>query len=123
MRAGVPVAFGSDTPVIDPNPWPAIYSAATRLARDGRPLKGDASVDQSVPIEETLRMHTLAAAATEGAASEKGSITPGKLADLVLVDADPTAMAPELLKEIKPVLTIVGGKVVWGEPFASRCWI
>ena len=123
MRAGVPVAFGSDAPVIDPNPWPAIYSAATRLAHDGRPLKGDASVDQSVPIEEALRMHTLAAAATEGAASEKGSITPGKLADLVLVDADPTVVAPELLKDIKPVLTIVGGKVVWGEPFASRCWM
>ena len=45
LRSGVPVAFGSDTPVIDPNPWPAIYSAVTRNASDGLPLAPQARRD------------------------------------------------------------------------------
>ena len=40
LRGGVPTAFGSDAPVIDPNPWPAIYSAVTRCSSDGMPLDG-----------------------------------------------------------------------------------
>ena len=113
LRAGVPVAFGSDAPIINPNPWPAIYSAVTRLARDEKPLTEETADDQTVPVEAAIRMYTLAAAEAGGAATQEGSITPGKRADLVLVNADPVATVPELLKGIRPVLTVVGGKVVW----------
>ena len=112
-RAGVPVAFGSDAPVIDANPWPAIYSAVTGLTRDGRPLGDGGLQTRTVPVETALLMYTLTAAEAEGAAAHKGSITPGKLADLTLVDADPRAVKPDALKGIRPILTVLGGKVVW----------
>ena len=111
LRAGVPTAFGSDAPVIDPNPWPAIYSAVTRNALDGRPLS-DEDV-QAVSVEQALRMHTLAGARAEALDAEKGSIAPGKLADLVLVNSDPSIIDPECLPDIRTILTIVGGSVVW----------
>ena len=49
----------------------------------------------------------------EGTAQDKGKISPGKLADLVLVDADPLTVDPDGLKDIKAKMTMVGGKVVW----------
>ena len=114
-RAGVMVAFGSDAPVIDPNPWPAIYSSVTRRACDGRPLYGDGSAEQTVSVADALRMYTVAAAEVEGTAADKGFIAPGKLADMVLVDADPMAVEFGKLPEIRAVAAIVGGAVVWNE--------
>ena len=58
-------------------------------------------------------MYTLSGAELEGTAQEKGSISPGKLADLVLLDADPLTVDADALKDIKAKMTIVGGKVVW----------
>ena len=111
VRAGVATAFGSDAPVIDPNPWPAIYSAATRRASDGKLLAdGD---QQAVSVEQALRMYTLEAAKAESLGKEKGSIVPGKLADLVLVDSDPLSMDAEHLPGIRTVLTVIGGSVAW----------
>jgi len=114
-RAGVPLAFGSDAPVVDPNPWPAIYSAVTRLARSGAALLAgeEAKAVQAVSLEAALRAYTLGGAQAEGAPVHKGSIAVGKLADLVLVDGDPTRMEQEGIKDIKAVMTLVGGKVVW----------
>ena len=112
VRAGVATAFSSDAPVIDPNPWPAIYGATTRRASDGKPL-ADAD-PQAVSLEQALRMYTLAAAKAEAMEEEKGSIVPGKLADLVLVDSDPLSVDLESLPDMRTVLTIVGGSVDWG---------
>ena len=58
-------------------------------------------------------MHTIAGAQSEGTQSDKGSIAPGKLADLVLVGANPLTIHPEGLKDIKPKMTIVGGNIAW----------
>lgn len=113
-RAGVAVAFGSDAPVIDPNPWPAIYSAVTRRASDGLTLSGDGPDENSVSMTDALRMYTVAAASVEGTAEDKGSITPGKLADLVLADTDPLTASTDDLPGIRAMLTIVNGSVVWG---------
>ena len=112
IRAGVGTAFGSDAPVIDPNPWPAIYSAVTRHTSDGKLLAGDDS--QAVTLEQALRAFTLGPAEVEETSGHKGSIAPGKLADLVLVDCDPSTMDPEDIPGLKTVLTIVDGRVVWG---------
>ena len=114
-RAGVAVAFGSDAPVIDPNPWPAIYSAVTRRALDCRPLSGGSEGEQAVKIWEALRMYTKRTAEVEGMLEEKGSITPGKVADMVLVDTDPLALDPKRLWEVETVMTMVGGRVVWSK--------
>ena len=115
-RAGVLVAFGSDAPVIDPNPWPGIYSAVTRLTREGQTLNskdGSQAALQSVSVAEALRMYTITGAAAEGSARQKGSITPGKIADLALLDTDPTRVGPQRLRDIRSVLTILGGREVW----------
>ncbi len=116
-RSGVDVAFGSDSPVIDPNPWPGIYSAVTGLTGDGLPLSGDNSGQgrpaNGVSVETALRMHTIAGARADGAQDLKGTIKPGKLADLVLLDQDPTAVEHEGLKDVRPVMTMVGGEVAW----------
>ena len=110
-RAGVATAFSSDAPVIDPNPWPAIYSAVTRRTSGGKPL-ADAD-QQAVSMEQALRMYTIEAAMAEVMGEEKGSIIPGKLADLVLVDSDPLNVDRERLPDIRTILTIVGGSVIW----------
>jgi hypothetical protein len=108
-RAGVSIAFGSDAPVIEPNPWPAIYGAVTRSTRQGRTLPPG----QEVAVKTALRMYTLGGALAEGSQTLKGSIAPGKLADLILVDSDPREVAPLMLKDIRAMLTIIGGQVVW----------
>ncbi len=112
QNAGVPVAFGSDGPVINPDPWPAIHSAVTRQDREGQQFP-EATGSSRVSSQSALRMYTLSGAELEGTAQEKGSISPGKLADLVLVDADPLTIDPDGLKDIKAKMTMVGGKVVW----------
>ena len=122
-RVSVPVAFGSDAPVVDPNPWPGIYSAVTRRTREGRNLPAwdcTGTNGQGVAVLEALRMYTSAGAASEGSTHRKGTISPGKLADLALLDADPTAVDYVRLKDIRSVLTIVGGCIArdggLGEP-------
>ena len=112
-RAGIAVAFGSDTPIIDPNPWPAIYGAVTRHAGDGIPLRSDQDANQTVSTEAALRMYTTAAADVEGTSGEKGSIAPGKLADMMLVDTDPLMTELENLPKVKAVMTVIGGSVIW----------
>ena len=116
VRSGVKVAFGSDSPVIDPNPWPAIYSAVTRATSSGAELyPAGPAATQRVSVEAALRMYTVAGARVEGSQNLKGTIRRGKLADLVLVDKDPTKVELSSLKDIRPVLTVLGGKVVWEE--------
>jgi predicted amidohydrolase YtcJ len=110
--AAVPLAFGSDAPMINPNPWPAIHSAVTRRDHQGQ-LFPETNYSGRVTAESALRMYTLSGAESEGTAWGKGSISPGKLADMVLVDADPLAIDPEGLKDIKAKITIIRGKVVW----------
>ena len=55
----------------------------------------------------------MGSAYAEGMENEKGSITPGKLADFAVLSADPTAVAPDSLKDIKVLMTIMSGKVVF----------
>ncbi|MCI0792253.1 MAG: amidohydrolase [Chloroflexi bacterium] len=115
-QAGVPLAFGSDSPVADPNPWPAIYGAVTRTTRDGTkfpPIAGMSATSQEVPVTAALRMQTIGGAHADGSEDRKGTISRGKLADLVLVDADPTEVEPDKLKDIRAVMTVIGGNVVW----------
>ena len=54
-------------------------------------------------------------AVSEGSSHRKGSISPGKLADLTLLDTDPTAADYDRIKDIRSVMTIVGGRIAWDE--------
>jgi len=116
-NAGVRVAFSSDAPVIDPNPWSGIYSAVTGLTRMGQSLRGDGNNgpahSQVTPLTSALNMYTLGAAYAEGTGGIKGNIGPGKLADLTLLDADVAGLDPSELIGVRAVKTIIEGRLVW----------
>ncbi|MBI4288806.1 MAG: amidohydrolase [Chloroflexi bacterium] len=109
-EAGLRPAGSSDSPVVLNSPLIGIYAAATRLADTGQAILPE----EAISVEEALEMYTAAAAYASCEETEKGTITPGKLADLVLLDRDPTAVALEEIKSIKVEMTMLGGKVVWG---------
>jgi len=108
IRSAIPVAFSSDFPISEPGPLKGIYAAVTRGTENGRTLLSEERVDAM----EALRMHTSAAAEAAFEEDMKGSITPSKLADLVVLSEDPTTVDPERIKDINVEMTILGGKVV-----------
>ena len=67
-------------------------------------------------MEETLALYTAGSAYAEFQESEKGTLEPEKLADLVVWDRDLLTVAPQDILQVKPVLTVVGGKVVFEAP-------
>jgi predicted amidohydrolase YtcJ len=81
----------------------------TRRAETGQVLLPEECID----VNQALALYTVNAAYASFEESVKGTITPGKLADLVVLDKDPTRVPPEQIKDIKVVMTIIGGKVVW----------
>ena len=121
-RAGIPLAFGSDSPVIDPNPWPAIYSAVTRRTASGKSLPGEragieaaGSSAPALKIFDALRTYTRGGSIAEGAESRKGAIRTGMLTDLVVVDSDLAGADAGRVRDTKVRLTVVGGQVVWDD--------
>ena len=86
-----------------------IYAAVTRQAESGQQLLPEECISAS----QALAMYTINAAYASFEEGIKGSITPGKLADLVLLSDDPTRVPPEQIKEVKVEMTIIGGEVVW----------
>lgn len=109
LDAGVTVAAGSDCPVVQANPFAGMFAAVTRRSEGGQVLGGH----QAVSMEEALRMYTVGAAAAALLERELGTIAPGKRADLVLLSDDPMAILPEGLLELRALLTIIDGEVVW----------
>jgi hypothetical protein len=108
-RASVRLAAGSDCPVAPPDVIAGLYGAVARRSADGRPLPGD----EAVSIGEALAMYTTGAAFSTFAEGERGSIAPGRLADLAVLSDDPAACPPAELLGLRPELTIVGGRVDW----------
>lgn len=118
-EAGVRLSFGSDWPGTNAswytaNPLHGMYAAVTRQTLDGQPA-GGWYPEERIDVETALRAYTVNNAWVAGEEAEKGSLTPGKLADLVVLDADPLRIAPERLKDVQVVLTMVGGRIVHGD--------
>jgi predicted amidohydrolase YtcJ len=111
LDSGLVVAASSDSPVVPNNPLAGIYGAVTRRAASGQEL----NPGECVSASQALAMYTINAAYASFEEDVKGSITPGKLADLVMLSADPTTVPPEQIKDIKVEMTIIGGQVVWGD--------
>jgi len=109
LDAGLVVAAGSDTPVVPNNPLVGICTAVIRRAVTGQVL---APEEQVSPLQ-ALALYTKNAAYASFDEKVKGTITPGKLADLVLLSDNPLTVEPEQIKEIKVEKTIIGGEVVW----------
>ena len=109
IRAGILVAAGSDAPVTSPDPCLSIYSAVTRRTRGGSVLH----TSQTIPVDAALKMHSINSAYASFDETTKGSIEGGKLADLALLDVDPTVAEPEAFKEAQVMMTMIAGEVVW----------
>ncbi len=109
LDKGITFALHNDTPVTPISPLMDVFSAVNRLTSSGKVL----GPDQRISVMEALRGVTINGAYMQRLEDKIGSLEKGKLADLVILDKDPTAVAPEAIKDIKVEETIVGGKTVY----------
>jgi predicted amidohydrolase YtcJ len=114
QQAGATLAFGSDAPVESLNPWLSVHAAVTRQRPDGTP-RGGWYASQCLSVEEALCGFTAGSAAAAGALAEQGSLAPGKLADIAVLNHDPFKLPPSELHAIRATMTILEGDVVWEE--------
>jgi predicted amidohydrolase YtcJ len=89
-----------------------VYAAVTRATLDGKNPNGWFP-EEKLTVAQTIDAYTMGSAYAEFQEKEKGSITPGKLADMVLLSDDIFTIDPKLIKDVKVETTIVGGKVVF----------
>ena len=110
MERGIDVAFGSDAPFGDPDPMHGIFSAVERKTASGSVLAANERVD----VLDALESYTAASARVSGIAiaSWVGTIKPGMYADMILFEDDITSVGPGELIGLRPVMTILGGRVV-----------
>ena len=113
--AGVRLAGGSDWPVAPLDPLLGIQAAVTRCTADGLFPDGW-HPEQRMTVDQAIHAFTLGAAYAEFAEAEKGSLTPGKFADCVVLSADPYAVSAATVREIRVLSTIAGGNVVYKDP-------
>jgi predicted amidohydrolase YtcJ len=109
MNYGIQIGAGSDFPISYPNPMVGICAAVTRTAESGEQVLPG----QGIGVFDALKMHTISAAAAGFDEHQRGSISPGKVADLVILDEDPYAVNASQIKDIQPVKTILNGNIVW----------
>ncbi|MGA8150978.1 MAG: amidohydrolase [Terriglobales bacterium] len=109
---GVRLAFGTDWDVAPLNPMLGIYAAVTRATLDGKNPNGWFP-EQKLTVKEAIQAYTMGSAYAEFQEKEKGSITPGKLADMVLLSDDIFSIAPVKIRDVKVIKTIVGGRLIW----------
>jgi predicted amidohydrolase YtcJ len=113
-RAGAVLAFGSDWTVAPLSPILGIYAAVTRRTLDGK-NPGGWIPGEKVSVEEAVRAYTVNGAWVEFAEATKGTIAPGKLADLVVLDRDIFTIPPEDIDRTSVRMTIYDGRVIYGK--------
>jgi predicted amidohydrolase YtcJ len=109
---GIRLALGTDWNVAPLDPMLTVYAAVTRATLDGKNPNGWFP-EQKLTLPETIEAYTLGSAYAEFQENEKGSITAGKLADMVLLTDDIFSIDPAKIRDVKVRTTIVGGKIVW----------
>ncbi len=113
-RAGAVLAFGSDWTVAPLSPILGIYAAVTRRTLDGM-NPGGWVPEEKVSIEEAVRAYTVNGAWVQFAEAVKGTVEPGKLADLVVLDRDIFTVPPEEIAGARVRMTIFDGRIIYGK--------
>lgn len=116
LRHGTQVVFGSDAPVEQPSVIAGLHAALTRRRADGSPGEAGWIPEERVCLYQALHAYTLAPAVVEGAAAWRGSLFPGKVADLVVLDAHLPTVAhndPMALLDVQVAMTLFEGRVVF----------
>ena len=108
----VKLAFGTDWDVAPLDPVLTIYAAVTRATLDGKNPDGWVP-EQKLKVSEAVEAYTMGSAYAEFQDTVKGSITPGKFADMVILSDDIFTIDPQLIRNVTVERTIVGGKVVF----------
>jgi len=114
LDAGARVAFGTDWYVEPLDPMIGLHAAVTRQFPDGRGQPpGGWFPEERITLAQAIEFYTLGSAYAEFAETRKGSVTAGKLADLVVLSQNLFDLPPARILETKPVMTIVGGRIVY----------
>jgi hypothetical protein len=109
LDAGIPLSFGSDVPGESRfKPLELIQLAVNR------------QIGEKITPYEALEAYTKGSAYAEFMETEKGTLTPGKLADCVVLSEDPTRCPPNRIRDIRVEMTITGGKIVYGSGESPR---
>jgi predicted amidohydrolase YtcJ len=116
---GIPVAGHSDSPISAADPLLRIQDMVTRTSNQGS-LIGET---QRVSVDEAIKVWTLDGAYATFEEDTKGSITPGKLADFVVLQKDPHQVAPNKIKDIPLEATYLGGQKVYTAPLKTVAMI
>jgi predicted amidohydrolase YtcJ len=109
LSTGAVIANGTDVPVEDEDPIPNFACSVSRILKDGSAF----FPDQVMTRMQALRSYTLDAAYTEFMENEKGSLTPGKLADIVVLSKDIMTVPVDEITQARLLYTIIGGKVAY----------
>jgi predicted amidohydrolase YtcJ len=112
LEAGAVLAFGSDWTVAPLNPLDGLKAAVTRQTLDGQHPDGWLP-EQKLTLDQALRAYTVGSAYAEFADPVKGTLAPGKLADLVMLDRDLYKISPADIDKARVVLTVMDGQIVW----------
>jgi predicted amidohydrolase YtcJ len=112
LDTGATLAFGSDWPVAPMVPLMGIYAAATRRTLDGKHPDGWVP-EQKITVAEAIRAYTIGSAFASFDEKIKGSIEPGKLADLVVLSDDILLIDPAAIANTKVQMTVFDGKVIY----------
>ena len=112
LKSGARLAFGTDFPVESPDPFPGLAAAISRQDMQGQPPGGWLPAER-VTFAQALDAYTRGAAYAGFADDKIGSLEPGKWADFILADRDPTTADPQSLARTQVLETWVAGKRVW----------
>ncbi len=111
-NSGVPLALGSDSPVADPNPFFGMHAAVTRQMMDGSP-SGGWYPDQRLSVSEAIWGYTMGPALASGQERDTGSLSPGKLADFIVLDRNLFEVPARDIANTKVMMTVQDGKIVY----------
>jgi predicted amidohydrolase YtcJ len=113
-EAGIPLALGSDVPVDTADPLRILHAAVTRQ-NDAEPDRPAWLAEQALTLRQALWAYTVGAAYAGGQEAHQGSLTPGRLADFVVLAQDPFMLPAERLAGAEVAATFIGGQMVHGK--------
>jgi predicted amidohydrolase YtcJ len=109
------LVFGSDAPVESPDPFLGLHAAVTRQRADGTPSKSGWYPEQRLSVERAISAYTVTPPISAGQGNRLGKISPGYLADLIVLNENPFTCPPENLKSIHSIATMIDGEWVFSE--------
>ncbi|HML37768.1 MAG TPA: amidohydrolase [Bacillota bacterium] len=118
LERGGKLAFGTDYPVVDFNPFPSIYAAVTRCDDNGKPT--GINPEERISLTDALTAYTAGSANAYGRLKDLGTLEEGKLADVIVVDRNLFTIGPLEIKDASVELTVMDGRIVYKKKVGIR---